>query len=294
MRKLAFFACASVLAGVVLLVGHSASARLPYWAQVGSHHHKSWRGGVERPKFVERATPRVIPARFVVRPLPVVNGPFYSGPVESRPVESRPVESGPFYSRPFDTPPVRLSAYQPTMTPPLYTQPMLSRAAWEVSQIATRNGDRVFLMMDKTRGKLFLFENGVPIFIAPALTGASQADQLPPDALGKTIAQGNDLRYRVTPAGRFTVSLGHDHFYGDTLDINEIKGRGWIIAIHLAPNANRDARLHTSGAEDKHVTEGCINVTADTIRQLVRLLAGRTRTPLYILPTDDREISRFF
>jgi hypothetical protein len=289
MRKLAFFACASVLAGVVMFVGHSASARLPYWAQAGFHHHKSWHGPAVGPEFVERSWPRVIPARFVVRPSPVVNGPFYSGPVVSR-----SAESGPFYSQPFEPPPVRLSAYQPAMTPPLNAQPMLSQAAWQVSQIAARNGDRVFLMMDKTRGKLFLFANGVPIFAAPALTGASQADQLPPDALGKTVAQGSDLRYRVTPAGRFTVSPGHDYSYGDTLDINEIKGRGWIIAIHLAPNASRDARLHTPGAEDKHVTEGCINVTADTIHQLVRLLSGRTRTALYILPTDDREISRFF
>lgn len=224
--------------------------------------------------------------------MPLAPTPFT--PTLFAPTPFAPTPVG-FMMRPGAVPSMRPSTYQPEMAAPFYSrQSMLSPAAWRVSEIAERNGDRVFLVMDKPRGRLILFANGAPVYTASALTGASLADQLPPDALTKTIAQGNDLRYRVTPAGRFTVSPGRDHFYGDTLDINEIKGRNWIIAIHLAPNANRSARLLTPGAEDKHVTEGCINVAADTIHDLVRLLAGRTRTPLYILPTDDNQIARYF
>ena len=79
---------------------------------------------------------------------------------------------------------------QPAYTPPLLgNQPMrplnpgfalappwaggltLSPTEQRVSLIAYRYGDRSYLMVDKSHGKIILFENGTPILIRPALTG---------------------------------------------------------------------------------------------------------------------------
>src|SRR5689334_23307279 len=78
----------------------------------------------------------------------------------------------------------------------------LSPEAVHVSQIALRNGDRNYLMLDKAHGKIFVFENGAPTFSGAALTGENPADVLSSDAIGKTFAEQKGLKYKVTPAGR--------------------------------------------------------------------------------------------
>jgi hypothetical protein len=174
----------------------------------------------------------------------------------------------------------------------------LSPAALRVSRIADRNGDRHFIMVDKARGKIMVFENGRPTFSRPALTGESLADQLPPDARSKPLAQQIGVKYKVTPAGRFTLTRAHDEVLGDTFDINELEGKDWRIAIHRVWLGNRsqhrDARLLSANDQDKHVTEGCIDVDPGTIVQLFRLLPNSGKTAIYILPIDESLIATLF
>jgi hypothetical protein len=176
--------------------------------------------------------------------------------------------------------------------------PTLSAVAQRVGQIANRNGDRDFLMIDKVHGRIIVFEGGSPTFTGAALTGENTADQLASDAIGKTSSELAGLKYKVTPAGRFTVSTGYDPAYGETLDVNEIRGKDWDIAIHRvwlgAPSEHRDARLRSPGDQDKHITYGCIDVDETTMRQLLRRLPDRTETPLYILPADESLVTRLF
>lgn len=254
MRTPVFMARVSVLVGLALLACQAASARIQYWAPTTGGHHVVSRSQVGRSA---------------------------SG--------AAPVRSS---FSPMSDRAVHLTAYEPSAR---YGEvPTLSRAAWYVSQIAARNGDRNYLMVDKTRGELILFANGAPIFTRRALTGASLADQLPSDAMSKTYAQEYDVRYRVTPARRFTLTHGFDKTLGTTLDINEIKGKDWTIAIHASPSPRRGAWLRTASDWDRHVTQGCINVEADAMRELLRLLPRQGHVPLYILPTDERLISRLF
>jgi hypothetical protein len=170
-------------------------------------------------------------------------------------------------------------------------------AVARVSMIAMRNGDRNFLMVDKAHGKLFLFENGRLILSRAALTGESMADQFPPDAWTKTWAQQRNVRYKVTPAGRFTLTRNHDRGLGDIFDINELRGRDWIIAIHKAwlgrNYEHRDARLRSDVDLDKHITDGCVDVDPETLTQLLRLLPSQGM-PVYILPVDDNLIPALF
>jgi hypothetical protein len=174
----------------------------------------------------------------------------------------------------------------------------LSPAAWRVSQIASRNGDRQFVMVDKAHGKIFLFEDGMPIFSGSALTGESLADRLPPDASHKPLSRQNRVEYNVTPAGRFTMTRAHDDALGDTFDINELQGLDWRIAIHRVwlgkSFQHRDERLLSANDQDKHITEGCIDVDMRTVVQLYHLLPNSNRTAIYILPIDERLITDLF
>lgn len=197
--------------------------------------------------------------------------------------------------RPADTGP---TAAVTTAQPPGQPGPALSAAARRVSQIAERNGDRDFLMIDKARGRIIVFEHGAATFSGTALTGQSLGDFIPPDAFGLSFHQTTGLKYKVTPAGRFTVSPGYDKAYGDTLDVNEIRGKDWEVSIHRvwlgAPAEHRDARLLTATGQDKHITYGCVDVTADTMRQLLSRLPNADRIPLYIVPMNENLIAALF
>jgi hypothetical protein len=173
----------------------------------------------------------------------------------------------------------------------------LSPTEQRVSLIAWRNGDRDYLMVDKNRGKIILFENGKPIFSRPALTGESMADRIPADAWSTPWAQQSGVKFKVTPAGRFTITRNHDRALGELFDINELQGQDWTIAIHRVwlgkPAERRDARLRSDLDQDKHITNGCVDVDPSTMAQLSRVLPSRGM-PLYILPNNEDLITDVF
>jgi hypothetical protein len=185
-------------------------------------------------------------------------------------------------------------------TPAVTTEapPTLSPQEEQVSATAGQNGDQEFLMVDKALGKIILFENDKPVFSGSALTGESSSDRLPPGALHEKFSKLTSLDTKVTPAGRYTVTRGHDSDYGPLLDINEIKGKDWGIAIHQVylgtPSERRAERLRSSNDQDKHITFGCINVTPEAIRFLMKELPKNRATPLYILPLDETSTAAYF
>jgi hypothetical protein len=157
-----------------------------------------------------------------------------------------------------------------------------------VSAIAIQNGNRQFLMLDKSRGELLLFVDGQPAFQGAALVGESRADEIPPYLFTKSFSTPTKLSEKVTPAGRYTVRREPDPHYGTIFTINEIEGADWDITIHrvaLVPGEHRPERIRSPNASDRHITNGCINVERETISFLERYVTG-SRTPLYILPED--------
>ncbi len=152
-------------------------------------------------------------------------------------------------------------------------------------------------MVDKAQGKIILFGNGRPVFIWAALTGKSMADRILPDAWSKPWSQQGAVEYKVTPAGRFTIIRNHDRRLGDLFEINELKGKDWTIAIHQVwlgkPSERRDARLRSAIDQDKHITDGCVDVDPNTMAQLWKLLPVGGM-PLYILPIDEGLIEGLF
>jgi len=174
----------------------------------------------------------------------------------------------------------------------------LSPAARYVGEIAVRNGEPNFLILDKKNGRIIAFQSGRPTFSGAALTGENQADDLPSDAYGKTFAELKGIQYKITPAGRYTVAVGWDNNYGETLDVNEIQGADWDISIHKvwlgAPLEHRDARLRSSGGGDKHITYGCVDVDGPTMTGLIERIPDEEHTPIYILPNDERLVRVLF
>lgn len=178
------------------------------------------------------------------------------------------------------------------------TPPVLSSEADQVSQIAVRNGDKRFLMVDKAQGEIILFENGKPILSGPALTGASAGDRVPPKVLTFSGTHPLTPAQKVTPAGRFTVTSETDPEYGRVWTLNELHGKDWDFAIHQVflgiPAEHRDARLHSANVADRHITFGCINVERDTIQALSQRLPRKGKVPLYILPNDASLVAALF
>jgi hypothetical protein len=175
---------------------------------------------------------------------------------------------------------------------------VLSAQAKRVSEIAEHHGDKVFLLVDKALGEIFLFENGKPTVSGTALTGAGMGDRIPAKVLTYSDLHPLTVEEKVTPAGRFTVTQEFDKEYGWTLTLNEIHGKDWDFAIHQMylgiPSEHRDARIHSLNAFDRHITFGCINVERSTILLLAHKLPRKGKTPLYILPQDAAMTDFFF
>jgi hypothetical protein len=171
--------------------------------------------------------------------------------------------------------------------------PAMSAEARRVSEIAVRNGDRDFLVLDKAHGQIIAFQNGRATFSGAALTGENPSDYLAPDAFTLSFSEQKGLKYKITPAGRYTVSVGFDPHYGQTLDVNEVQGTDWDIAVHKvwlgAPAEHRDLRLRSASYDDKHITYGCIDVDGATMQGLLDRVPNEDKTPIYILPPNDRD-----
>jgi hypothetical protein len=175
----------------------------------------------------------------------------------------------------------------------------LSSQEQVVGQIAVQNGDLDFLMIDKRLGKAILFKNGKPVYSGAALTGESTADRLPPNSLSMRSNKMVGLNYKVTPAGRFTLERDYDRAYGGPLfNIKELIGKDWEDSIHRVylgtPSEHRAERLASPNEAEKHISYGCINVSADTIRILLRELPKKPAPVLYILPQDEVSTEEFF
>jgi hypothetical protein len=173
-------------------------------------------------------------------------------------------------------------------SPQTAAAPALSQQASMVRDIANRRGDQTYLILDKARGVIVLFFNGAPVYEGAALTGQYPVDVLPPGLTERPFTTPAKLQEKVTPAGRFTLRRVVDAHYGTAFIVNEVRGPGWVFAIHrvaLVPSEHRPERLRSSNVSDRQITNGCVNVAKETIGVLERYLTAPS-TPIYILPQN--------
>jgi hypothetical protein len=180
----------------------------------------------------------------------------------------------------------RESAPQPSLA----IDAVLPAQERQALQIAQENGDRDFIMIDKALGRIVVFHDGEPAWTGATLTGESPLDSYSLAVLALPESHKFTTLEKITPAGRFTVRRTEDDVEGTVLELAEVHGNGWYLALHRVftgtPSEHRMQRLASSDPADKHITFGCINVSVETMRYLTTHLPKRDKTPLYILPMD--------
>lgn len=133
-----------------------------------------------------------------------------------------------------------------------------------------------FIIADKAGGALYAFDGtGNLIAKSPALYGKARSDNLTEAQAAKPIGELIDAD-KVTPAGLF-YAKGVNTQYGRGIVLAEYATTR--ISIHQvvvgSGTGGRLGRLHSLSLDDRRVTFGCINATADFISRVVVPFFGR-------------------
>ncbi|RQH06618.1 LPD38 domain-containing protein [Paraburkholderia dinghuensis] len=154
-----------------------------------------------------------------------------------------------------------------------------------VSQWVQRSGDNNgggYVIADKGRGELYVMSpRGEVQETIPALFGAKAGDEAVPGE---------------TPAGAFRLDWSKapdTKAYGDSIQSFSSTDRG-TFAIHRVLTGrpeNREARLASGNAAQRRITNGCINIPADTYN---RLFDRRFSGKLYVVPETGEVPGRHF
>lgn len=163
-------------------------------------------------------------------------------------------------------------------------------AADSVRQVADRvvssnnNRSRPFLIIDKANAKVFLFsDQGQLRGATGVLLGLARGDDAVAGIGNRKISSIKPAE-RITPAGRFTASMGHD-----------IGGRTilWVdyansIALHRVitsnPQERRLERLASASPSERRISYGCINVPVEFFEKFVIPAFTGTQGIVYIIP----------
>ena len=154
-------------------------------------------------------------------------------------------------------------------------------ADWVV--VSRDNQGLPFVVIDKVRAKVFVFDNGGRLRGAtPALLGRARGDDSAP-GIGTRKLHSIRPEERTTPAGRFVASMGRD-FQHDVLWIDYQASISLHRVVAGDPGDHRQQRLATSSTRDKRVSYGCINVPAQFYDDVVLTTLGASDSIVYILP----------
>lgn len=155
------------------------------------------------------------------------------------------------------------------------------------------NGNLAFVIIDKKRTKIFVFDSSAKIVGAtPVLIGAAQGDDSVTGIGQRPIAEVRPEE-RTTPAGRFASEPGYN-LEGEDIVWVDYDAR---IAIHrLRPEPagqRRSQRLASATSEDNRVSMGCIVVPISFYENVVRPVWGKIYGVVYVLP-ETRTVQGMF
>lgn len=151
--------------------------------------------------------------------------------------------------------------------------------------IASRDNDGMpYLVIDKINAAVFAFDAAGHLQAgAPALLGLARGDHSV-EGVGDKKISAIRPQDRITPAGRFVSSLGHDPHGKEILwvDYND------AIALHPVvkgtPRERRAERLQSPTSADNRISYGCINVPLKFYNGFVSPAFAHTSGIVYILP----------
>ena len=164
-------------------------------------------------------------------------------------------------------------------------------ADWVVA--ARDNAGMPFVIVDKAAAEVFVFDaRGRLAGAAPALVGLARGDDIVPGIGERKLAEIGP-RDRVTPAGRFVASLGHDLGEKDILWVDYKSGVALHRVITTNPREHRLQRLASPSPLQRRITYGCINVPAKFFDTVIDPAFAATSGVVYILP-ETRPMQQVF
>lgn len=150
-----------------------------------------------------------------------------------------------------------------------------------------------FVIVDKVAARVFVFAaDGKLRGAAPALLGLALGDDSTAGIRNRKMADiGPGLR--VTPAGRFLASLGHDPVGKEILWVDYDNSIALHSVVTNRPEERRLQRLASPAPLDHRISWGCINVPKKFYESVVSPAFTGTQGIVYVLP-ETRMASKVF
>ncbi|MFC5526707.1 L,D-transpeptidase [Rhodanobacter ginsengisoli] len=151
--------------------------------------------------------------------------------------------------------------------------------------IASRNNDGMpYLVIDKVNAAVFVFDAAGHLqAAAPALLGLARGDQSV-EGVGDEKMSAIRPQDRITPAGRFVASLGHDPHGKEILWVDYKDAIALHPVVKGTPRERRAERLRSPTSADNRISYGCINVPLKFYKRFVSPAFTHTSGIVYILP----------
>lgn len=155
------------------------------------------------------------------------------------------------------------------------------------------NGSLPYLVIDKIHAEAFAFDPlGHLQSRAPVLLGLARGDRSV-EGVGDKKMAAITPEERITPAGRFVVSLSHDPHGREILWVDYKNAIALHAVVRGTPQEHRAERLASATAADNRISYGCINVPLAFYDAYVSTAFRRTNGLVYILP-ETSSVSAFF
>ena len=160
--------------------------------------------------------------------------------------------------------------------------------------IATHdNGEAPFVIIDKLAARVFVFDaRGKLSGAVPVLLGLARGDDIAPGIGDRKLADIGPSD-RITPAGRFVASLGHDLGEKDVLWVDYKSGVALHRVITTNPSERRLQRLQSGSPLARRISYGCINVPVAFYDAVIDPTFAATSGVVYILP-ETRPLEQTF
>jgi hypothetical protein len=155
------------------------------------------------------------------------------------------------------------------------------------------NAGAPFVIIDKLAARVFVFDaRGRLSGAAPFLLGLARGDDIVAGIGDRKLADIGPPD-RVTPAGRFVASLGHDLGEKDVLWVDYKAGVALHRVINTNPREHRLQRLASPSPRARRISYGCINVPAAFYDAVIDPTFAATSGVVYILP-ETRPLEQTF
>lgn len=164
-------------------------------------------------------------------------------------------------------------------------------ASWAVD--AADNGNRSFVIVDKRRAQIYVFETGGRLVgTSPVLLGYAAGDRSV-EGIGDRPIEQVQPHERTTPAGRFQSAPGRNTLNEDVVWVDYHAAVSMHRVRATNPAERRLERLATKTAADNRISWGCINVPVTFFDQTVWPHIGKGRGIVYVLP-EQEPLTAFF